>query len=222
MALSADGVRGPTWLRYTSPVPLVVAIGLAGGLAFFMHRQQEAIVSRAGVDRSIDDQGQLRPLADVMQATRALKLVTVMVTSRVRARVQDEQWRGNVSAVVEAPVRYVYGVDLSQLRDDSFRVGPALGIYEISIPPPERLAVEVDGSHPIDEIVDVSGTRLRSRAGEYYLGLARRAIYEEARNQVLPEQTMNDVRATTREQVESVVRLFASPRAVVHVRYQSP
>ena len=191
-----------------------------GALAVLLHSQQGEVLSTAGVESQLDASGQLRPLADVIETTRALKLVTVTVDSRVRTKVRDERWRGTASAIVEAPVRYVYGVDLSELEPDAFRMGRMLGIYEIVIPRPARIAAEVDGSHPVEEVVEVSGARFRSRAGEYYLGLARKEIYEQARNSALPKETMDDIYAKTREQVESLVRRFVGPSAQVRVRYK--
>jgi hypothetical protein len=195
--------------------PLCVGGLIFGALAFVLHSQQDAVVSARSMAEQLDETGQLRPLADVIATTRSLKLVTVTVDSRVRTRVRDERWHGTASAVVEAPVKYVYGVDLSGLQPEAFRVGRILGMYEIEIPRPGRIAVEVDGSHPVEEIVEVSGARLRSRAGEFYLGMARKEIYEQARKNALPPETMKEIETTTREQVEDLVRRFVGPQAQV-------
>jgi len=212
------------------PEPRLIAYGLPSlliggavfaGLAFVMRSQQGELLSTATIASQFDEAGKLRPLAEVVETTRALKLVTVTVDSRVRTKVADERWRGTASAVVEAPVRYVYGVDLSGLNPDAFRLGKILGIYEITIPQPTRIAAEVDGSNPVEEIVEVTGARLRSRAGEYYLGLARKAIYDEARKSALPRETMDDISTKTREQVENLVRRFVGPAADVRVRYKT-
>jgi hypothetical protein len=200
---------------------LVLGGAVFAGLALVMHNQQGDLLSTATIAEQFDESGKLRPLAEVIETTRELKLVTVTVDSRVRTKVADERWRGTASAVVEAPVRYVYGVDLSGLNPDAFRVGKILGIYEITIPRPTRIAAEVDGSHPVEEIVEVTGARLRSRAGEYYLGLARKAIYDEARKSALPRETMEDISIKTREQVENLVRRFVGPSADVRVRYNT-
>jgi hypothetical protein len=146
--------------------------------------------------------------------------VTVIVNSRVRTKVRDERWRGTASAEVEAPVRYVYGVDLAGLDPGAIRMGNILGLYEITIPRPTRIAIEVDGSRPVEEIVEVTGTRFRSQAGEYYLGLARKEIYEQARRNNLPPATMEQVYTETREQVEALVRRFVGPSAEVRVKYK--
>src|SRR6516225_5693820 len=99
---------------------LVAGGALFAALALLLHSQQSALLSTTSVASQLDDQGKLRRLAEVIETTRALKLVTVTVDSRVRTHVRDEQWRGTASAVVEAPVRYVYGVDLSELSPDAF------------------------------------------------------------------------------------------------------
>jgi len=205
--------------------PAVASLAAGGALfaalAVLLHSQQSELLSTTSVASQLDDRGKLRPLAEVIETTRALKLVTVTIDSRVRTHVRDEQWRGTASAVVEAPVRYVYGVDLSELAPDAFRIGKLLGIYEILIPRPIRIATEVDGTHPVEEIVEVTGTRFRSRAGEYYLGLARKEIYEQAKKNALPKETMDEIETKTREQVENLVRKFVGPSADVRVTFQN-
>lgn len=199
---------------------LLVGGAIFAGLAFLLQSQQTAVLSTGQIESHLDEEGQLRPLAEVVETTRALKLVTVIVNSRVRTRVKDERWRGSASAVVEAPVRYVYGVDLSGLDPDAIRMGQILGMYEITIPRPTRIAAEVDGSHPVEELVEVTGTRLKTVSGEYYLGLARKEIFEKARKSDLPAETMEEIYTTTREQVESLVRRFVGPTAQVRVKYK--
>ncbi|HEY3964900.1 MAG TPA: DUF4230 domain-containing protein [Planctomycetaceae bacterium] len=206
-----------------SPWPaLVLGAAIFAGLAYVLKTQQGEVVSTGGqAAAQLDEQGKLRPIAAVLETTRALKLVTVTVESRVKAKMSDERWRGRASASVEAPVRYVYGVDLSGLDPESIRLGGILGLYEISIPRPARIAAEVDGSRPVEEVVEVSGTRLRAVAGEFYLGLARKEIYEQARKSTLPKEVLDDIDLKTREQVEDLVRRFVGPSAEVRVRYKN-
>jgi len=193
---------------------------LFAGLAYLLHSQQAEVVSTSRIEAQLDENGKLRPLADVIETTRALKLVTVIVNSRVRTKVRDERWRGTASAQVEAPVRYVYGVDLAGLDPGAIRMGNILGMYEITIPHPTRIATEVDGSHPVEEVVEVTGARFRSQAGEYYLGLARKEIYDQARKNSLPPEKMEEIETQTREQVEALVRRFVGPSAEVRVKYK--
>ncbi len=211
----------PSRWGYPGPAALLFGLALFGGLALLLHNQQAEILSTTNPASQLDEQGKLRPLAEVVETTRALKLVTLTIDSRVKTKVRDERWRGTASAVVEAPVRYVYGVDLAGLDPDAIRVGRILGIYEITIPHPVRIATEVDGSHPVEEVVEVSGTRLKSRAGEYYLGLARKEIYEEARKSTLPREVLEEIDTKTREQVETLVRRFVGPSAQVRVKFST-
>ncbi|MCA9041307.1 MAG: hypothetical protein KDA65_13220, partial [Planctomycetaceae bacterium] len=139
-----------------------LAVVLFAGLANLLRSQQEDTLSQTMITSHLDEKGQLRPLAEVIEITRSLKLITVVVDSTVQAKTSVDTWRGDVSAVVEAPVRYVYGVDLSRLEPDAFRAGKILGGYDIVVPQPERVAVEVDGSNPTKEEVNVTGTRFRT------------------------------------------------------------
>jgi hypothetical protein len=219
-------------LGNVSPVPepkparrgwsaLVFGAAVFGGLAYMLNTQQQEVVSTATqAAAQFDTDGKLRPVATVLETTRALKLVTVTIDSQVTAKVRDERWRGTASASVRAPVRYVYGVDLSGLNHESIRLGSILGIYEITIPKPTRIATEVDVGRSDDEVVEVTGTRLRAVAGEFYLGLARKAVYDEARKSALPREDLERVEQITREQVEDLVRRFVGPTAEVRVKYQ--
>jgi len=203
---------GRSWLG-----TLFLGAALFAGLAVLLKTQQAEVLSTTQVGSQLDEEGKLRPVADVVETTRALKLVTLTIDTVIQTKVRDERWRGTASAIVKAPVRYVYGVDLAGLDPDAIRVGKILGIYEITIPHPHRIATEVDGSHPVEELVEVSGTRFKTVAGEYYLGLARKAIYDEARKSTLPPEILEEIDTKTREQVETLVRRFVGPSAEVRV-----
>jgi hypothetical protein len=160
--------------------------------------------------------GDMRPIADVAAAIRSMQLVTVEIHTRVTAMVEHDSWRGDVAARVEAPARLLYGADLSGLESSRVSLSPLGGAYIVRIPLPMRIATEVCAQ---DEEIDVQvgWLRLRSRAGEFYLGLARRNLHERARELALsPEQAMM-VRETTRRQVEALVRRIVGPRTVVTV-----
>jgi len=217
---STNPPAAPQPVRRAPWTMLIVGGLIFSGLAYYMNAQQQQVLSTSRGDSQLDENGKLRPLAEVIETTRALKLVTVIVNSRVRTKVRDERWRGTASAEVEAPVRYVYGVDLAGLDPGAIRMGNILGLYEITIPRPTRIAIEVDGSRPVEEIVEVTGTRFRSQAGEYYLGLARKEIYDQARRNSLPAGTMEQIYEETREQVEALVRRFVGPSAEVRVKYK--
>lgn len=157
------------------------------------------------------------PAADVARAICTLKLVTVEIETRVAAQVRDESWRGDVVARVSAPVRLLYGTDLSQMDASSVSLGPLGTRYVVRVPPPARLATEV---YSEDEAIDVrvGWLRLRTRAGEYFLGLARRALSEQARKMRLSPEDAEQVARATKEQVAKVVRAVVGADAMVEVR----
>jgi hypothetical protein len=146
-----------------------------------------------------------------------MKLVTVEVNTHVESTAEDANWRGDVNARVEAPVRLLYGSDLSKLETGGLSFSPATGAYLVRIPVPERIATEVCTED--DPVVQVGWMRLRSRAGEYYLGLARRDLYQRACELALSPEDAAMVRRTTREQVEALVKKIVGPRAPVTVTF---
>ncbi len=157
------------------------------------------------------------PTAEVLKATRELKLITMRIDSRVKATNIDEKWRGTAKATIEAPVRYHFGVDLSKLSDNSLTWNPINNTQTLTIPPPALLAIEVDGSHPISERVDVTGTRFKKLSGAEQLNLAQKSLYEVARQQVLPKSELDKIRASTRNQIEAALGPFASSR--IEIRF---
>lgn len=159
--------------------------------------------------------------ADVLRAARALKLVTVEIDATVEVVTGHASWRGDVAARVRAPVRLLYAVDLSRLAPGDITRSPLTGEYVLRLPAPERIASEVfTGSE--DAEVRVAGLRLRSRAGEYYLGLARRALHDAAAAMTLSPSDAAIVRERSRQQVADLVRRIAGPDARVTVRLIDP
>jgi hypothetical protein len=195
-----------------------IAVALLLSLSLVLRHQQESIVSRVTITEDLDERGNVRPLSEVVEAARAMKLVTVVVQSRVQARMEDDRWYGDVSAVVEAPVRYVYAVDLAGLERSA--IGYVTDSYVVTVPPPQVIAVEVDGSNPVNEVVETSGMRYRSMAGEKYLGLARKAIYENAKRETLPPHRKVEVREQSREQVARLIRHIVGADTTVRVRFE--
>jgi hypothetical protein len=162
-----------------------------------------------------------RPLADVAKAVRAMKLVTVEIETAVTTKVQDESWRGDITATVTAPARLLYGTDLSHLEVSSLGLSPLTGAYVVRIPRPSRISTEIWADREATEVT-TGWLRLRSRAGEYYLGLARKALSERARSMRLTDADAEKVAATTKEQVEALVRQLVGKDARVVVAYSSP
>ncbi len=197
--------------------------GLAGAvfatLAVSMRAMERRVVARATVNEQLTAAGKARPLAEVTRAIRQMKLVTVEVDSHVTAETAHESWRGDVAAKVEAPVKLLYGADLSQMHVGAITLSPVSGGLLIRIPRPERIATEVCGdSESID--VTLGWLRLRSRAGEYYVGLARHDLYQRARELTLSQEDAAFVRKSTREQTEVLVKQIVGARTPVTVVYE--
>lgn len=196
-----------------------VAAALFVALAAYL-RWTEAAAGRApAVREQLDAQGRPRPLAEVAAFMRSQKLVTVEIDTNVTAAAAHRSWRGDVSADVTAPAKLLYGVDLSELRVESLSFSPMLGQYLVRVPAPERIATEVRGQEERTS-VELGWSRLRSRAGEYYLGLARRSLYDEARRLSLSPEEARRVREATRESVADLVRRIVGERAAVTVHFE--
>ncbi len=197
---------------------LIIVVGVACALFAALVVQQRVMEGRA-VRRALVGEGLRGPpraLADVASAARTMKLVTVEIETSVTARVRDESWRGDVTAQVTAPARLMYGTDLSRM--DVSRVGfsPLEGRYVVRVPRPERLATEVFPEREAAR-VETGWLRFRTRAGEYVLGLARRALGEQARHMRLREEDAEQVREATREQVARLVRSIVGEQTSVGV-----
>jgi hypothetical protein len=186
---------------------------LFGVLCAFMRGQQ----ARALAD--LPDSAHARPPAEVASALRAMKLVTVEVDSAVTVQRGDASWRGDVSAKVTVPVRLSYGTDLSAMSVAGVGYTPLGGAYVVRVPRPTRIATEIFGDKEKAQ-VEAGGLRLRSRAGEYYLGLARRDASEAARELELLPDDARRVTQTTREQVERLVKSVVGDSARVRVVFE--
>lgn len=206
------------------PLPRRRAWIALGALAVFVlvyagvRSAERAATDDRAIRAQLDEHGALRPAAEVERAVRAMRLVTVQVETTATSRRAHESWRGDVSASVRAPVLLHFGTDLSRMRVDAVSLSPITGACVVRVPPPERIAAEVDGS---DETTDVrvGWGRLRTRAGEYWLGQARRGLAAEARRLSLAPADAERVRAMTREQVASLVRRIVGPRVAVTVLF---
>lgn len=202
--------------RLIFPV-FVVVIGavLAGGLALFLRAEQERVTAEAA---SVNVNLAVRPIADVTRAVRSLKLVTVEIDTKVKVERGDTSWRGDVAASVEVPVRLSFGTDLSGLDVTRLAFSEVEDTYAVRVPRPRRIATEVFGEKEA-LLVRVGWLRLRSRAGEYYLGLARRDAGSAARElELLPEDAAKVERLTS-EQVAGLIRKVVGDRARVVVTF---
>jgi hypothetical protein len=160
------------------------------------------------------------PTAQVLRATRELKLLTISIDSTVTATRLDDSWRGTAKATVKAPVKYHFGVDLSKIGDRCLSYNPLTQIQTLTIPPPSLIAIEVDGSHPIAEKIDVSGLRFKKLSGAEQLNLAQKSLYDAARKQTLAQKDLDQIRLATRTQIESSLARIVGGSTHLRVKFQ--
>lgn len=197
---------------------VICAAAVFGVTAAYLRSLERRALECRGIRDQLDEAGRLRPAADVARAVKAMKLVTVEIDTSATAHRDHESWRGDVSASVKAPVRLLFGTDLSRMQTDSVALSPLTRTYIVRIPPPQRVATEVDTGAEEAE-VQVGWARLRTRAGEYWLGQARRGLTDEARRLMLTPEMAEDVRRRTLEQVEALVQRTVGPAARVNVMF---
>lgn len=200
---------------------IVLALLIFAGLALFMRAQEQDALRASELDDRLTPAGTLRPEAMVSRAVRASRLVTIVLETTVNAQSASASWRGDAVASVRAPVRLLFGTDLSNLSETAVRTDPFGGAMVITIPRPTRIATEVLGEGERSE-VSVGWLRLRSLAGEYQLGLARKGLYEAARAMRLRDADARMVEDATREQVIALVKAVAGERTAVEVRFIDP
>jgi hypothetical protein len=182
-------------------------------LAGYLRSVERAVTASSGISDQLDA-GRLRPAAEVARSIAALKLVTIEIETTARAERASESWRGDVKASVTAPARLLFGTDLSELHAVAF--SPVTRAYLVRVPPPTRVATEVDAAQENAE-VEVGWARTRSIAGEYWLGQARKGLYDEARRLALPPEQARQVREMTRRQVRAMVERIVGAGTPVKV-----
>ena len=207
--------RRPPWIA------LALAASVFVALALFMRSLERSAVHAALINDQLLPGGKARPVAEVAQLIRSMKLVTVEVATSVTSETSSDNWRGAVSARVTAPVRLLYGVDLSRLRTSNLSYSGVEHAWLLRVPVPQRIATEVCTDSE-QTLVEVGWLRLRSRAGEYYLGLARRDLSERAREIALKPEDAAFVRTTSHEQLIALVRKLVGEKAEVLVRFDDP
>ena len=158
----------------------------------------------------------------VLSLTRSMKLVTVEVVSSITVKRADDSWRGDIEASVNTPVRLHYGIDLSNLRPESIAIGSPIGgvgVLVVRVPRPARLAAEIIAGEEVTS-VDVGWARTRSRAGEYYLGLARRDLPEELQKLTLSPTQQAQVERESLERVHELITQIVGGNIKVVVGYE--
>jgi hypothetical protein len=199
--------------------PGVVALLLFGAMAWYLRSREAEIIQSA---RAQATEHAPRPPAEIAAALRAAKLVTVEIDTHVSLTRGDDSWRGGVAAHLRVPVRLHYGVDLSSLDATAVGISPLSSrVVVVRVPVPTRIATETFLERE-NAKVEVGWLRLRSRAGEYYLGKARRDAAQAARNLRLAPEDEARVREASREQIRQVVRRILGPDAAVTVVFEEP
>lgn len=183
----------------------LLAVGIFALVWMQVRLAEHRALHTGHLNEQLTPSGQVRPAADVLQAVRQMQLVTVEISTRITATVEHDSWRGDVTARVEAPARLLYGIDLSHLQSGAVQFSPVSRAYLVRIPPPRRVATEVC-THEEEFEVHVGWLRLRSRAGEFHLGRARRELTRRAQELVLSPDDAALVRESTLRQVEAMIR----------------
>jgi hypothetical protein len=197
----------------------VVALTVFGGLIAYMREMEARSLRGVSDPLLVGPAANLVQTARVAESVRALKLVTVQITTRVTAESSDDSWRGSASAVVDAPVRLHYGTDLSKLDEGAVSFSPLMNECVVRVPPPARIATEVMGTQEESE-VHVGWLRFRAQAGEKHLGLARMQLYDRAQGLRLLPQDAQSVREQTREQVAKMIKGIVGKEMGVKVRFE--
>jgi hypothetical protein len=155
----------------------------------------------------------------VLSSVRQLKLLTVQIDAAVRTTAIDERWRGTATAMIEAPARFHYGIDLGELDRDAVQYHYLTQTYTLAIPEPHLIAVEVDLARPLREEVRTSGLRMDVMSGQKQMILAQRALHEHAQLFELPPEQRQHMRQATLEQAQKALGGIGGPTARVIVRY---
>lgn len=186
------------------------------GLAAYMRELERSALQSPDFAATLSPGASLDRTARVVESVRAMKLITVQVTTRVSSESADSSWRGSARATVEAPVRLSFGTDLSHLDEGALSFSPLMNSCVVRVPPPTRIATEVMGNQEENQ-VHVGWLRFRAQAGEKHLSTARRDLYEQAMDlRLLPEDAQK-VREDTRIQVSTLLRSIVGKELVVRV-----
>ncbi|CAN5722094.1 hypothetical protein BH11PLA1_BH11PLA1_24010 [soil metagenome] len=191
-------------------LPIVLAAAVFAGVALTLK-----VIEREATEGLLERAGRAEPRATVAaidRAVRAMQLIAVTYDTKVTSTSTDDSWRGAVSANVTAPVRLLFGTDLQNAQVVRRSAGPLAEEIQITLPAPTRLGTEIQTTGE-EHGVTIGWLRFRTRAGEFYLGEARKQLSEAAAKLELSPETQREVRAQTRARVEELVRLIAAAGA---------
>jgi Protein of unknown function (DUF4230) len=149
------------------------------------------------------------PVARVVDAARALKLVTWTFDTQVDAQSISDRWYGDAVAVVRAPVKYQYGVDLEGLKREDLVVDEPGRRFVFIVPAPRRISAEV-GVEQLEQSLKTSGLRWRS-ANQRHLEEARLLLARRAQEMVLSEEDDRRLRDASRSQLQTLLATVLGP-----------
>lgn len=207
-------------VRYWVGVVLIavgVVAGVHASLRYLLHTSSPASAQAAGPAQT-GPTGEPAPVIRAERTLAALKLMTVQLDTFITARTDESSWLGSTQAQVRAPVRFSYGVDLADpARPVKLQQDSVTKAYTLTAPEPRRLAVEVMGTSETPS-VRVSGLHMRDLSGEYTLGRARVALYDQARSAVLTQEQSDQLSTLTKAQLVRLVRTLVNEGEGASVR----
>lgn len=194
----------------------LVAATVLGVLSY----QSRQVVPATQWGTYLDENEHIRPLTEVLELTRQLKLITVRINARVPATVTDRRRViGEATANVIVPVTYQYGVDLSDLPEHALTFQHLSQHYVLTVPEPTMLSCEVNNARATKEEVEVSTWRFK-RLNQDLLVEAHKKAEKEARRQMVSPQQRDEIRAVTRQQLERLVKAFILDDKPLDVRFE--
>ena len=208
-------------LRRLPAASIILFLGV--GLTLFLRWQDADTLRPARADPLASPTPNLWPgLQDLSAATiaqvKAMRLITSEVRTSVTSTSGDVSMMGDVTATVTAPVRLLYGCDLSTLESAALTFSPIHDVYLLRVNPPARLAAEVQTPFEQAE-VKTGWMRNRATEGEYHLGLARRDLMLRAQELTPDADQRLTLREDARTQIVALVRKIVGERAGVTVRF---
>jgi len=208
----------PTFIRAS-----LGTLAVAGLLAAALFWQDAAALRPAKADPLATPASNLWPgiqdrSAPAIAQIKAMKLITSEVRTTVTSTSSDVSMMGDVTATVTAPVRLLYGCDLSTIESAALTFSPLHDLYLLSVKPPQRLAAEVQTPFEQAE-VKTGWMRNRATDGEYHLGLARRDLMLRAQELIPDADQRLSLREDARTQIAALVRKIVGERAGLTVRF---
>lgn len=177
-------------------------------------------LGQSQVAEMFDAGGQLRPAVEIARTLAASKLITVEMETHVTSSAEDPLWRGTARATIFAPVKLSYGVDLEHADAKSLDMWAGARWLFVTVPKPKLIAVEPDLQR-MEERIEVTGTRTRSRAGDTQRQLATKRLEEEARRLALTPEQQLEVEEMSKRQIEKLLAGLVASRYEIKVTFSN-